>query len=243
MNKLICADLYKAFHRTYFFLIVAGMSALALLFNSIFAGVHAPLEASLEMAGGLFLYPLFLPPMFADVVTAEENKEHTLKNTLSFGTSRTVLYLSKTASTILITLAAAAVTLAVYFASAFLLLAPKGSDVVPVLSAFALRIGVALLLYIAGASLATLLAILVKRNALFSFAYFGAVVLPPLLFRMLSVLSPVFRTAQKVTLLMQSDGLASFSDAQLLSAVWIALIHFAVFTALGAILFRRQEVG
>lgn len=67
--------------------------------------------------------------MFADIVTAEENKEHTMKNTISFGISRTELFLAKIISTILVAFSVALVTVAAYMGSAFVLLRPESNDI------------------------------------------------------------------------------------------------------------------
>ncbi len=243
MLKLINADLYKAFHRIYLFVFMAFMAAASIFVNAVLAHMKMPLEASIQMALALLMYPLFFISMFADIVTAEENKEHTLKNTISFGVSRTKLYLAKNISAIFVALNVAVVTLAVYFASAFLLLKPEKSDLSALLSDFALRIAVVLLIYVAAVALATLLAAIIKRNALFTFAYFGLLIVPVLVFKLLKLVNPVFGRIQNGMLFMQSQIVAVTPQSQLMTTVWIALAHIVVFTGLGIVLFKRQEIN
>ncbi len=243
MLKLIKADLYKSFHRMYLYVFMGVMAALTVLYNVILASAGAHREDSFGSVLTLLMIPLFLVVMFADIVTAEENKEHTLKNTISFGTSRSKLYIAKNISAIIIATVVAAVTLGAFFISGFLLLKP-GKDYTPAfLSDFALRIAIALLLYVAGIALGTLLATVIKRNALFAFAYPGLLVIPVLIFKLLTLVSPVFAYAKYAMLLTQTTILAQATPAQMLTTVWIALAHIAVFEILGLILFKRQEIN
>lgn len=243
MLKLIRADLYKAFHRVYLLVFMAVLIAMAIFLNVAMARTNAPLEASFGLASALLMYPLFLISMFADIVTAEENKEHTLKNTISFGVPRSQLFLAKTVSTILVAFAVALVTVTAYLGCAFVMLRPQKDDISQVLIDLALRVGVAFLIYVAAAVLATLLATVIKRNAMFTFAYFGIIFVPVLVFKVLNLLNPVFGRIQNGMLYMQSQVIAVVPQAQLLNSVWIALAHIVVFTGLGLVLFRRQEIN
>jgi len=243
MVKLINADLYKSFHRMYLFIFMAFMAAASIFVNAILAYAHLPLEASVQLILGFLMVPLFLISMFADIVTAEENKEHTLKNTISFGIPRYKLYLAKNISTILVALNVALVTLIAYLASAFLLLKPENNNVSDLLTNFALRIAVALLVYIAAATLATLLATLIKRNSLFTFAYFGLLIVPVVACKLLGLINPFFSRVQNVMLYTQTQIIANVPQAQLMNPVWITLAHIAVFVGLGIVLFKRQEIN
>ncbi|NLJ30600.1 MAG: ABC transporter permease subunit [Clostridiales bacterium] len=243
MMKIINADLYKSFHRTYLYVMMACLAGMAILFNAILASQKAPLEATFELTVNFLTIPLFFLSMFADVITAEENKEHTLKNTVSFGFSRAQLFLGKSVSTILVMVAVASVTLFAYFASAFLLLQPQNNDLYPVLSNYAVRIGTAFLIYVASVILATLLAAFFKRNALFTFAYLGCLFVPVFLSKLLGLVNPVFSKADAYLLANQTDRIGAIAQNQLINSVWVALAHIAVFTVLGLFMFRRQEVN
>jgi ABC-2 type transport system permease protein len=219
------------------------MAVFAILYNVIIASVQAPREASFGSVVVFLAFPLFLVVMFVDIVTAEENKEHTMKNTVSFGISRSKIFIAKNISAILIAAVVAAVTLAAFFGSGFILLAPGKGYTPAFLSDILLRISIALLLYVAAITLGTLLAIIIKRNALFTFAYFGALVVPPLLFKLLTLVSPVFANVKNAMLYSQAQILAQATPAQMLTTVWISLAHIAVFTILGLVLFNRQEIN
>ena len=243
MLKLIKADLYKSFHRMYLYIFTCVMCAFAILYNVIVASANAPLEAAFGSVVIFLAFPLFLVVMFVDIVTAEENKEHTMKNTISFGISRSKLFIAKNISTVLVAAAVAAVTLAVFFGSGFLLLVPGKGYTPAFMSDLLLRISIALLLYVAAITLGTLLAIVIKRNAMFTFAYFGILVVPSLLLKLLSLVNPIFGNARNALLYSQAQILAQATPAEMLMAVWIALAHIVVFVVLGLILFNRQEIN
>ena len=244
MLNLIRADLYKSFHRMYLFIFMMVMAALSIFLNAVLATGGASLESSLNLvATNLFLYPLFLICMFADIVMAEENKEHTMKNTIAYGTTRTQLLMSKMVSTVLVACSVAFVTICVYLACAFLLLHPEKADLTPVLSDFFLRLGTTVLIYLAAAILATVLAGALKRNALFTFAYFVALVLPALMLKCLAFLNPVFVRIMNQTMLMQSQIVAAVPQNELIYCAVNALIHLVVFFILGLLVFRKQEIN
>ena len=243
MFNLIRADLYKAFHRMYLYIFMGVMAAAAISYNVLFAYAGAPREVAFGSALSFFMFPLFLVSMFVDIVTAEENKEHTLKNTISFGISRSKLYLAKNISAVIIAAAVAAVTLGAFFVSGLLFLKAGEGFTSSLMPDIFLRISVALLLYIAAIAMGTLLAAVVKRNTLFTFAYFGMLVIPVMVFKLLKLANHIFSNAEYAMLLTQTQVIARGTQAQLLTAVWIALAHIALFVPLGLFLFKRQEIN
>lgn len=243
MNKLIRADLYKSFHRMYLYVFMAAMAGLSIFINVIMMLQKVSVEVSFGLALGFLMIPMFFISMFADIIFAEENKEHTLKNTVSYGVSRSVLYLSKYVSTLLVAVAVAIVTLGAYVGSALLLLHPAKPNFSVFFSDFSIRIGVAILIYIAAASLAVLLAAVIKRNSMFAFAYFGLLIIPVIIFKILSLRIPNFTMLQNAMLFMQIRFVEGAPQAQLMQSVWISLAHIVIFTIVGMFLFKKQEVN
>lgn len=243
MMKIINADLYKSFHRMYLYILMGSLAGAAILLNVLLASLKIPLEGSFQLTVNFLIMPMLFLSMFADIITAEENKEHTLKNTVSFGISRTQLYLGKVASTILVMAAVATVTLFAYLVSAFLLLQPQKNHLDALLTDYALRIGAVFLLYIAAIIFATLLATMFKRNALFTFAYLGGLFIPVYLCKLLKLANPVFGKIGIYLLANQANTIGAVAQSQLMTTVWIALAHITVFTAFDLVLFRRQEIN
>lgn len=243
MIKIINADLYKSFHRMYLYVLMAALAGATIFVNAVLASLHAPLEATFGLTVNFLMMPMFFLSMFADIITAEENKEHTLKNTVSFGVSRTKLYCAKLISAIFIMTAVAAVTLFVYVVSAFILLQPQKNELYNLLSNFAARVGVAYLIYIASIVLATLLAAILKRNALFTFAYLGCLFVPVFLCKLLNLANPVFSKIGSYLLANQANNLGAIEQGRLMNSVWIALAHIVVFTVAGLLVLRKQEIN
>jgi ABC-type transport system involved in multi-copper enzyme maturation permease subunit len=243
MLKLIHADLYKAFHRIYLYVFMAVMGGIAILYNCIFASQGAPRETAFHFSLMLLAYPLYFVVMFVDIILAEENKEHTLKNTISFGISRTKLFFAKNISAIIVTMVVAAVTVAVFYVSGLIALKAGTGYTTAFLTDLGSKIAVALLVYVAAIVMGTFLATVIKRNGLFIFAYFGALLVPPLVFHLLRLANSWFKYAENAMLMSQTDILMQATSAQMLNVVWVALAHIVVFAILGAVLCRRQEIN
>lgn len=241
MLNIVRADFYKSFHRVYLYIVILGLAGLSVVLNALCAHEQMTAEAALSAVANLLVYPLFVICMFADMITAEESKEHTFKNTVASGLPRYKLYLAKNISTVLVGFVAAFVVLAVYVLSALVLM-PSDGTFSSFAAEFAPRLGTALLLYVAACTLATLLGFLIKKNALFSFSYFGLLVVPLLILRLLSMANPLFGKIGSMTLYRQTQLVASVPPAQLTTCVTVALIHMAVFLLGGALLFKRQEI-
>ena len=243
MLKLIHADLYKSFHRIYLYVFMAVMGGVTILYNCIYASQGAPRETAFHFTLLLLGYPLYFVVMFVDIILAEENKEHTLKNTISFGVSRTKLFFAKNISAIIVTIVVAAVTVVVFYVSGLIALKAATGYTTAFLTDLGSKIGVALLVYVAAIVMGTFLATVIKRNGLFIFAYFGALIVPPLVFKLLSLANSAFGKVQNVMLMSQTDILMQATSAQMVNVVWVALAHIAVFAILGIILGRKQEIN
>lgn len=243
MFKLIKADLYKSFNRVYLYVFMAVMAGLAILYNIILSANGASRENSFGSSLYLLLFPLYLLASFADIVTAEENKEHTLKNTISYGISRSKLFITKNISGIIIAFFVAAVTMIAFLASGYIFLTPGAGFTSEFLSDYLIRIAIAMLIYIAGINLSTLLAILVKRNSLFSLSYIGFLMFTPLVFKLLSLINPIFEKGEFAMLSTQIQFIASSKPEEFMTTVWIALAHIILLNIIGLIFFKRQEIN
>ena len=242
MFNLIKADLYKSFHRAYLYVIIICLAGLAVLVNVIVAQADCSAEKALQLILQLLVYPLFLICLFSDMTTAEENKEHSLKNTIAAGVSRSKVYFAKQISTLIIGLITGIITIGVYTASDFLLMRSDGS-LSQTLSTLMPYLGTAFLCYIAACFLSTALAFIVKKNALFSISYFGILVFPVLLFRLLNYANPIFLKFEELPLFMQTNSIMTTAPEQLINIVWVAAIHLVVFCFGGLLIFHQQEVN
>ena len=238
MLKLIHADLYKIFHRAYFFVMMLLISALCV--GMIFAlrgGTYGNWTGSAVLAVSLLSFPVILLPMLTQIVSAEEYRDHTLKNTLSFGTNRTALYVSKWLTSIILGVFLMVVVLAVYFGSSALLLTKDAAFSGQVLHEFFVRLGASCSVYIACISMSVFCISLFNRSTLAIFLYYGA-------FYMTDLLLKLFHLSKGIDYLLktQISNIASKPLAQLQTPVTISLITMAVFFVAGLVFFRKKDL-
>ena len=246
MLNYIRADLYKTAHRPYLYVFEAVLLALVLASNLLIKFVSAGATAADELQATLkmLLVPVFLVLLTVDVVTGDDMKEHSFKNTAAFGAPRLKLYLSHLISSILIALILTAVTLLAIFGCAFALFSPGKNLTADFISQYFLRLGAAALLYIAAICVGTVLAILIKNNTVFAFAYAAVFLVPSLILQMLAaLLSPKWKTVYD--LLITSQVKIRTGDfvtaAQIAVAAVTAVPYIFIFTLLGLAVFSRQE--
>ena len=242
MLKMICADLYKTFRRPFFYLLLAGMAVLAFAVNfsiSRMGSEAITVTGSWVLVLGYFLsWPMLLMPILVDLVLAEEYKEHTLKNSVSFGLNRTGLYLSKTLSATVLGVLLGAVALGAYCGSAMLLL-PWGPDFTGAFAGdFFRRVGISCIGYAAAIPMAAFLAMLLQKNSLFVFAYYGALALPQLLLR----IARVPELAGRFLMMPQFGFIAGGTVQQMQVSTGIFLITAGVFLIAGISLFRKKDI-
>ena len=122
MLKLIHADMYKTFHRAYFCVLMLSVSVLCVVLAfAMRGGDYGNWSGAVITGAGLLSYPIFLLPMITQIVYAEDFRDHTLKNSIAFGTNRTTLYVSKWLTTIVLGIFMTVVVLAFYFGGAAVL--------------------------------------------------------------------------------------------------------------------------
>lgn len=241
MLKLIHADLYKTFRRPFFYLLLLGMAVLAFSVNLSISRLPAE-SATVTNSWGLVLayflsWPVLLMPILVDLVSAEEYKEHTLKNSLSFGLDRALLYCSKAVTAILLGAVLGAVTLGVYCGSSLLLLNHDAAFTSAFAADFFRKVGVSCIGYAAAIPLAAFLAMLLQKNSLFVFAFYGAIVLPQLLLQLV-------RMSQLTRFLVmpQFSLIAKGGIPQMEFSAAVFVVTAFLFLLSGALLFRKKDI-
>ncbi len=189
------------------------------------------------MAVSLLSYPILLLPMITQIVSAEEYQDHTLKNTLSFGTNRTTLFISKWLTTILLGLLLTAVVLAVYFGSTSMLLTKDAAFKWEMVREFFIRLGASCSVYIACISMSLFFIALFNRSTLAIFLYYGAFYLTDLLLKL-------FHLNKGIDYLLKTQiaDIASEAVNQLQTPIVISLVTMVVFFAAGLAIFRRKDL-
>lgn len=239
MLKLIHADLYKIFHRFYFYIMAVFLAALCIIVNIVLktAGQYSTASFSWAFAVSMLSVPVFLMPMLTDIVSEEEYREHTLKNTLSFGTNRTTLYLSKTIASVILGLILMAVVLVAYCGSSLILLPKDPKFTSQIIQEFFIRVAASCSVYIACIAMGVFLTILFRHGSLAIFIFYGAFYLTEYLLKLLRI-----SQLNNYTLKTQINQIIGNPLTQIQTPILISLVTMVVFTVIGIAVFRNRDV-
>ncbi|WP_195267176.1 ABC transporter permease [Eubacterium sp. 1001713B170207_170306_E7] len=279
MLNYIKAECFKTFKRVYLrstlLIFVLLAIALNLTFFITFRGgssteVQEVIRTSLSVVVPMLLIMVYMVLIIVDIVFSEEYKYKTFKNTLSFGFTRTQVYLGKLAVSIIVTAVLFLITLAVYLASLFLLLGfPEDMSLIRLVFN---RIAVAIPLYIGALCLCNACAFIIPNSTAFSFVYMGLLIVPYLLFYALTLLNPAFMPLFSMALVtpfytaimgldislsnmgnmmavgFKVESIDSIANAAALPAASVAyclilgLAYAAAATLIGLAVYRRREI-
>lgn len=240
MLKQIHCDLYKVFHRFYFYVMSLALAVLCTLINILFAGQGAKVDAvfSWQFFMSMLSNGLLLLPMLTEIVLAEENREHTMKNAISFGIPRGTLFAAKYIVSLILGVVLMLVVLAFYCGSSLLLLPKSASFTAELVTAFFGQVGIACFVYAAALAVSSFLAVLFRRNSLFIFAYYGIIFLSGYLFQLLKV-----SFLNQYLLKTQFSAISSAqSFGQMQFPLLVSLTTLAAFMVFGLYFFQKQDV-
>ncbi|WP_411677687.1 ABC transporter permease [Caproicibacter sp.] len=240
MLKQMRADLYKVFHRPFFYFLLAGMVVLAFFVNfslSKVSSMNSVYDSWIIVLMYFLSWPVLLMPILIDLVSAEEYKEHTLKNTISYGMNRAKLYCSQIAVSTILGVLVGIVALGTYCGSSLIFLKSDPSFTTAFTADFFSRVGISCIGYAAAIPIAAFFAMILQKNSLFVFAFYAVIFLPQLLLKLvhLSYLS-------KYLLMPQFSMLASGTNQQMLSSSLVFIITAIFFIILGAVFFRKKDI-
>lgn len=244
MLNYIKSELYRNFHRKYFWVYTGIFSLLGLLMNLMGAGHNGktPLSDALSMCVYIFVFIIFILLPIIDMVTAEEHKNGTMKNTISSGISRSTVVISKFIVTVILCFVFGIIGLGVFSLSSFLLF---GAGNEALLCSSATRILISLPLFIGTVSIGTFIALAINNNTLFSFAYFGVFTITSYIIKALSKL--VSRNFEKIYNILITVQLGSLKGNQLTAditsrAIISGIAYTLVFLVLSIVVFNKKEI-
>jgi ABC-2 type transport system permease protein len=241
------AELYRNFNRMYFWVFTGVMAALAVAIV-ILSRVDNIVRLDFSMLLDTILYvmvmPVYIAAGYLDMVTAEENKNQTLRNAITFGIPRYKLALSKLIVTVILALISAFIVLGLFYGSAAALF---GIDQATgeVLSKVLPRLATALPLWIGAVSIGTFLGLAINNNTLFGFAYAGVFFLTSKIIMVLSyVVSDKFLKLNDYLISMRLSALKSpnLTSKDLWTSALIGLCYTIVFTIISIVYFSKKEV-
>ena len=266
--RMTGAELYKALRRPYL-AITALICALAaagtgLLLFYLKQASYYPEQVTLPFALFSLLFAMILGLFFvaigADIVFSDQYKFNTLKNEVSFGLSRTNIYLSRfLASLAVLVLLLAALMIPYLLLSAALLGMPDdltaleqfGTSALDALTTSLGFLGYYLLsslpLWLGGLSAALCLSFLVSNNTFAELSYILGVIvgLPAVLDNLGKYIDPVFTTLYQFTLTYPFAVMngTSVLDWAFTGQCWAIGLGWTLVCALiGLAVFRRKEI-
>lgn len=240
MLKLISADLYKVFHRAYFYVLTLVLLALSLVMVvALHTGSpHANMASVALQVGIQYLsLPVMILPCLTDIILNEEYREHTMKNTISNGTNRVMLYSAKLVTAFLLGVIMMAVVLGIYFGSAMLILPHDAALNSALINGFFTRIAASCAVYAACLGMTAFFSTLCSRNTLWLFLFYGAFLFTDLLLKL-------FRLNKGIDYLLKTQigAISANPVTQLATPVVISLVTLVVFYAAGTVLFCKKDV-
>jgi ABC-2 type transport system permease protein len=247
MINYIRAELYRNFNRMYFWVFTGIAAALGLAITILAASTDTP-GVSLSMILDSTLYvlamPVFIVAAIVDMVTAEENKNQTLRNVITFGVSRYKLILSKVIVSVVLAFISAIIILVIFFggAAAFFGIDPGVKTVLPMVS---IRLLTAVPLWIGAISIGTFLGMAINNNTLFGFAHAGIFFMTSKIIKLLAfTVSDKFMNINNYLITTRLSGLraADIPVGELWLSALIGLAYTAFFTILSMIYFNKKEV-
>lgn len=248
MLNLIKADLFKVFNRAYMYIflgimvfIVIGVNLLVLIAATTPLTVFDIMSLGLKM----LIFPIFFVLMFVDITANEEMKDSIIKNAIDFGIPRNKLYLSKIITSVILAFISAIVVLTAFLGSAFLLLSPGEAFTAAFAAEFTLKILCALPLYIGAITIGVLFSFVIKKSTLFAFAYVGLFTIIGSIIKMLIYLISdkflwVYNALITTNLTILSGD--NVTSVQMFTAAGIGFVYTIIFTVIGVMVFKRQEI-
>lgn len=246
MLNYMKAELYRNFNRSYYWGFIVAISLFTILFNGMIVAEPGMNLVSLMYLGVQLLNaPVFLVFIIVDMVTNEENKNLTLRNVVSFGTSRNKIILSKIIVTIILSIIAALIILTAFLGSGALIFGLGDGFSMDIVKDFSLRLLGALPLWIGSIAVGTFLGIVLKNNTLSSFVYFGLFTILKNIIQILSFfISDKFMYIYNllITVNLENFKAEAITNDILVRATLLGIGYTLLFTILTMVYFNKTEV-
>lgn len=248
MLNYIKAELFKVVHRKYFWIFLAVMLALESFFALAWAGFD---DFALLTAAMTTTMPIgsFLAILLADVVVSEPLKTGTIKNEISFGLTRSRIYLGKLFAAILVAVLFCAILFGWYLGGGWLLTARPDPEATRTnLAVLGCVTAASLPLWLGTLGLSAALFMTLKSEAAGLMAVFCFLTVGVGVLGLLSLMTydPIAKAAKLLLDWMPVIGLEQFKGpltGQLMMKNWcIGLSWLAGSTLAGLSVFRRREI-
>lgn len=247
MLNYIRAELYRNFNRAYLWLYTGIISALAVTLLSMLKNTGAPnmgLSDMVKLCTYALSFPVFLVAAMLDMVTAEEQKNQTLRNVVTFGVSRSKIILSKIIVSIILAVVCAVIISLLFFGTDALLLG-LGKNFPGEIKQDTLRILAAVPLWCGAIAVGTFIFISISNIYAASFVYAGLFSATSKILQVLAYLvSDKFNYIRHILITTQLENLGApqLTSQGMLKAVFVGISYTVVFTVLSMIYFKKKEI-
>lgn len=248
MINYIKAELYRNFHHVYFWTWTGVFAISSILLNILFRAGNSTTQAQLLGTSLMALpLPIYIVLCYIDMTSAEEQKNKTMKNVLSFGLSRNKFVLSKLIVSIILSFLGAFIIMGAFYGSGALLF-KAGKDFSMVLPIFIKSLVAALPLWIAAVSIGLFLSIAFSSNTIFSIAYVIIFSATAGIIKFLMIfVSKKFITVYNMLITVKLSNLSPQSGIKLtnhiiFTDVTLGIVYTIIFTALTMIYFSKKEI-
>ena len=251
MLNYIRAELYKVFHRRYFYILVGLVLAGECLFcvSWIMEWPGAEYADMVELMTTTMALGVFLAIPLADMVVSDAYGLGALKNESSFGIPRPAIYLGKLLASAAAALIACALVFGFYLGANYpLCLHSNPAAELEALWALGYTAAAALPLWLGMLSVSVMAFLLLKTNALAGVLLVVGLLFGPLVFTLFEAIqAPIFQQlgalGLKISLFSRFGEHVQGMDMAFLARNWLlGLGWIAVTTGIGLAVFQRKEL-
>ena len=188
---------------------------------------------------------LYLAVVVCDMVFSDQYKHNTLKNEVSFGISRTKLYMGKLIASVVVALVMLAAIMGFYLLGSLLCM-PPGDNTALTMAGLGVSLLASLPLWLGAVGLTIALFFNIRSNVGAAFAAVGVIGFLPGALKMASLLKgyEIFLTIRSVCLLAPFDNLNTMVEANGLIGAWLIGMGWLIgSTVIGLLFFQRKEIS
>lgn len=251
MLNYIKSEYYRTFHRMYYWMAMGIVILLYLTFIGISIAINRSgggLEGDLLLGMTTMMIPaigLYATVLMTDIGFSDEYKHLTMKNSIAFGTPRSVIYLGKWVMALTLSLFSAVLLLGLIVLTAKFCFPADPESFLQTLKTMLQQFVLCLPIWIGGLSVAMMCVFLCKSNLIFVLLFFSIVSILDTVFQALGALwNPVFESLRFFTLNHQIALISSLSiQPENAWMTWaVGLGYAALSTAIGLIFFQKREI-
>lgn len=246
MLNYLRSELYKTLKRKYTYIFTGVLVFFSFVLIMLIYGPGPELYADTMFMLLISMLPFLVVMGIAviDIVFSDEYKNNTIRNSVSFGISRSAVYTGKLLAGLISAIVIAAVIYAAYILFSLAVLG-VGEDTWSTLYKLGERTLAALPLWIAGLALSTCIFFIFKNGVIVGIVTASILFVFPQFLKVLEVtVSPVFRVVYdwQIVALLDVTASEAMPAGTMLKCYAAGAIHTGLFTLIGMLAFNRREI-